>query len=111
MLQGLTSKGHIEVITVRMAASIVVRHMHAVGFVCLSLLLSYMGLLLDIKNKACADCWHCLCRFPNGESGADVYDRMTIFEDHLIRDINAGELSGGHSLYVLGVALQGGTRL
>ena len=24
-------------------------------------------------------------RFPNGESGADVYDRMTIFEDHLIR--------------------------
>ena len=29
-------------------------------------------------------------RFPNGESGADVYDRMTIFEDHLIRDINAG---------------------
>ena len=32
------------------------------------------------------------CRFPNGESGADVYDRMTIFEDHLVRDINAGEL-------------------
>ena len=29
-------------------------------------------------------------RFPNGESGADVYDRMTIFEDHMIRDINAG---------------------
>lgn len=29
-------------------------------------------------------------RFPNGESGADVYDRMTIFEDHLVRDINAG---------------------
>ena len=29
-------------------------------------------------------------RFPNGESGADVYDRMTLFEDHLIRDINAG---------------------
>lgn len=25
-----------------------------------------------------------------GESGADVYDRMTILEDHLIRDINAG---------------------
>ncbi len=34
-----------------------------------------------------------MCRFPNGESGADVYDRMTIFEDHLVRDINAG----GHS--------------
>lgn len=29
-------------------------------------------------------------RFPNGESGADVYDRITIFEDHLVRDINAG---------------------
>ena len=29
-------------------------------------------------------------RFPNGESGADVYDRMTIFEDHMVRDINAG---------------------
>lgn len=24
-------------------------------------------------------------RFPHGESGADVYDRMTIFEDHMIR--------------------------
>jgi broad specificity phosphatase PhoE len=23
-------------------------------------------------------------RFPNGESGADVYDRMTLFEDHLV---------------------------
>ena len=22
-------------------------------------------------------------RFPNGESGADVYDRLTIFEDHV----------------------------
>ena len=29
-------------------------------------------------------------RFPNGESGADVYDRITIFEDHFVRDINAG---------------------
>lgn len=29
-------------------------------------------------------------RFPNGESGADVYDRITIFEDHFIRGINAG---------------------
>ena len=35
--------------------------------------------------------WGVMCRFPNGESGADVYDRMTIFEDHLVRDINAGE--------------------
>ena len=29
-------------------------------------------------------------RFPNGESGADVYDRITILETHLIRDIDAG---------------------
>lgn len=29
-------------------------------------------------------------RFPNGESGADVYDRITIFEDHMVRDIDAG---------------------
>ena len=29
-------------------------------------------------------------RFPNGESGADVFDRMTIFEDHMVRDIDAG---------------------
>jgi hypothetical protein len=26
-------------------------------------------------------------RFPNGESGADVYDRITQFEDHLTRDM------------------------
>lgn len=25
-----------------------------------------------------------------GESGADVYDRVTIFEDHLVRDIDSG---------------------
>lgn len=29
-------------------------------------------------------------RFPNGESGADVYDRITSFEDLMIRNINAG---------------------
>jgi len=29
-------------------------------------------------------------RFPNGESGADVFDRITIFEDHLVRDIDCG---------------------
>ena len=29
-------------------------------------------------------------RFPDGESGADVYDRITIFEDHMVRDIDAG---------------------
>lgn len=39
-------------------------------------------------------------RFPNGESGADVYDRMTIFEDHLVRDINAGRF-GRNSTLVL----------
>ncbi len=26
-------------------------------------------------------------RFPNGESGADVYDRITLYEDHLTRDM------------------------
>lgn len=40
-------------------------------------------------------------RFPNGESGADVYDRMTLFEDHLVRDINAGRFSGDCSLVLL----------
>ena len=29
-------------------------------------------------------------RFPNGESGSDVYDRMTIFTDHLVRDMGLG---------------------
>jgi broad specificity phosphatase PhoE len=32
-------------------------------------------------------------RFPNGESGADVYDRLTIYEDHLVRDIDAGRFT------------------
>lgn len=32
-------------------------------------------------------------RFQNGESGADLYDRITIFQDHLVRDINAGRFS------------------
>lgn len=62
-----------------------------------------------LQECARANCWHCRCRFPNGESGADVYDRMTIFEDHLVRDINAGALSGGDVLYVLDVALSRGT--
>ena len=42
-------------------------------------------------------------RFPNGESGADVYDRITIFEDHFIRGINAGGvvmgIIVGHALW------------
>lgn len=33
-------------------------------------------------------------RFPGGESGADVYDRLTIFEDHLTRDMMNGRFSG-----------------
>ena len=47
-------------------------------------------------------------RFPNGESGADVYDRMTLFEDHLVRDINAGRFSAGTSLVLVthGLALR-----
>ncbi|KAL3151110.1 hypothetical protein ABBQ38_012977 [Trebouxia sp. C0009 RCD-2024] len=47
-------------------------------------------------------------RFPNGESGADVYDRMTIFEDHMIRDINAGRFRDNTSLVLLthGLALR-----
>jgi hypothetical protein len=35
-------------------------------------------------------------RFPNGESGADVYDRITQFEDHLTRDmLMVSELMSG----------------
>lgn len=47
-------------------------------------------------------------RFPNGESGADVYDRMTIFEDHLVRDINAGRFADNSSLVLVthGLALR-----
>lgn len=47
-------------------------------------------------------------RFPNGESGADVYDRMTIFEDHMIRDINAGRFTDNTSLVLVthGLALR-----
>lgn len=32
--------------------------------------------------------------FPNGESGADVYDRITLFEDHLVRDMIIGRYAG-----------------
>lgn len=47
-------------------------------------------------------------RFPNGESGADVYDRMTIFEDHLVRDINAGRFGTDCTLVLVthGLALR-----
>ena len=39
---------------------------------------------------------------------ADVYDRMTIFEDHMIRDINAGRFKDNTSLVLLthGLALR-----
>eukprot|EP00201_Polytomella_parva_P007454 CAMPEP_0175058496 /NCGR_PEP_ID=MMETSP0052_2-20121109/11878_1 /TAXON_ID=51329 ORGANISM="Polytomella parva, Strain SAG 63-3" /NCGR_SAMPLE_ID=MMETSP0052_2 /ASSEMBLY_ACC=CAM_ASM_000194 /LENGTH=505 /DNA_ID=CAMNT_0016323879 /DNA_START=389 /DNA_END=1902 /DNA_ORIENTATION=+ len=40
-------------------------------------------------------------RFPDGESGADVYDRLTIFEDHLIRDINAGRFTSDTTLILI----------
>ncbi|PNH12379.1 Broad-range acid phosphatase DET1 [Tetrabaena socialis] len=47
-------------------------------------------------------------RFPNGESGADVYDRITIFEDHMIRDINAGRFADKTALVLVshGLALR-----
>ncbi|GLC44437.1 hypothetical protein PLESTB_000469800 [Pleodorina starrii] len=47
-------------------------------------------------------------RFPNGESGADVYDRITIFEDHMIRDINAGRFADNSALVLVthGLALR-----
>ena len=37
-------------------------------------------------------------RFPDGESGADVYDRMTIFEDHMVRDIDNGRFPGSTNM-------------
>ena len=47
-------------------------------------------------------------RFPNGESGADVYDRLTVFEDHLVRDIDAGRFPEGTHLVLVthGLALR-----
>ena len=37
-------------------------------------------------------------RFPNGESGADTYDRITNFQDHMIRDIDAGRFPANAQL-------------
>ncbi|XRA97371.1 phosphoglycerate mutase-like protein [Pycnococcus provasolii] len=47
-------------------------------------------------------------RFQNGESGADVYDRITGFQDHLVRDITAGRFSGSTTLVLVthGLALR-----
>lgn len=40
-------------------------------------------------------------RFPNGESGADVFDRMTMFGDHLVRDIDQGRFDEGTNLVIV----------
>jgi len=40
-------------------------------------------------------------RFPNGESGADVYDRVTMFEDHMVRDIDGGRFPEGANLVLV----------
>ena len=47
-------------------------------------------------------------RFPNGESGSDVFDRITVFEDHMVRDIDAGRFPEGTNLVVVthGLALR-----
>ena len=47
-------------------------------------------------------------RFPNGESGSDVYDRITVFEDHMVRDIDAGRFPEGTNLVLVthGLALR-----
>lgn len=37
-------------------------------------------------------------RFQNGESMADVYDRITIFEDHLVRDMEAGRFGANDAV-------------
>ncbi len=31
-----------------------------------------------------------VCRFPSGESVADVYDRLTAFQERLVRDLAGG---------------------
>lgn len=47
-------------------------------------------------------------RFPNGESGADVYDRITSFQNTMVRDINAGRFASDCSLVLVthGLALR-----
>ncbi|KAF8063012.1 ALKBH8 [Scenedesmus sp. PABB004] len=39
-------------------------------------------------------------RFPDGESAADVFDRMTIFQDHFVRDAAAARFGGASVLLV-----------
>ena len=47
-------------------------------------------------------------RFPHGESGSDVYDRLTLFEDHLVRDIDAGRFPESANVVIVthGLALR-----
>lgn len=40
-------------------------------------------------------------RFPNGESAADVYNRMTIFQDHLVRDCADGRFDDKTNLVLV----------
>ena len=42
-----------------------------------------------------------LGRFPDGESGSDVYNRVSIFEDHLIRDMKAGKFGNRTSIVLV----------
>lgn len=47
-------------------------------------------------------------RFPDGESAADVYDRMTMFQDHFVRDIASKRFAGNTSVMLVthGLALR-----
>ncbi|KAF6250885.1 histidine phosphatase superfamily [Scenedesmus sp. NREL 46B-D3] len=47
-------------------------------------------------------------RFPEGESAADVYDRMTMFQDHFVRDIACKRFADGTSVMMVthGLALR-----
>lgn len=40
-------------------------------------------------------------RFPDGESTADVYNRVAIMEDNLLRDIRAGEFGANSTIVVI----------
>jgi len=40
-------------------------------------------------------------RFPSGESGADVLARMTLLQDHLVRDMVAGRFEGRDSVVLV----------
>eukprot|EP00877_Chromochloris_zofingiensis_P014179 jgi/Chrzof1/9014/Cz03g33010.t1 len=40
-------------------------------------------------------------RFPHGESSSDVYNRISIFEDHLIRDMRSGRFGNSTNLVLV----------